>query len=257
MLSTSRGIILRRIKDKEADEIIHFFTENGENEILRIHGIRATRSRNNLITEPGCIAEFVFYPGKENSYGSLKEGSLIERFDSVKSSYRGALFLSALLDLTYNVSRDESGQEIYDLLERTLKYVDENNLFYGEKNNIQALLLFNFFTIRLFSILGIMGSMEFCSSCGQKFSNTVFWNIPSMEFLCSKCDSRAEKEDFILLQTISSASVQKFGKFYTKAKIIQKNSPDFIESITRKIRFCLSSLTQEIPACEEFFKQNL
>ncbi|MDH5656801.1 MAG: DNA repair protein RecO [Spirochaetia bacterium] len=255
MLRSVKGIVLKRYREKEADEVIKFLSENGENETIRIHGLRSSRNRSRLLSEPGCIADLVFYRGNNRTTGSLKEGVLIERFDEIKSSYKTSLLLAAFLEICASVTGDESGEEIYDLLSRGLFYIQDRIKSGQAAEKEYLILLFIFFSIRLFSILGMSGDTEHCSMCQNPFQKSVYWNLPSMDFLCHRCDHRASAEDFIFLSAVRTALTHKFeifaGQFLT-----EKQNSGMAMPFLKNIKICLTGIKQNLMACEEFFKQN-
>ena len=255
MLRREKGIILNSRKLKESDCMVKFFMQKGEMETLKIHGIRATKTRNILISEPGSIVEFVFYTGKNSQQGSVKEGTLLERFDPIKSSYGSMLLLSAFLELAGNAAQDESAEDIYDLLFRALQYLNEK-LKLAKFQNESFMLLFIFFIMRLFDLLGMKGSSEVCPSCGLPSEGIVFWNKPHLEFLCGNCDARASDEDRKFLHCMDAACRQKYEKFASLAENFQRKDPDFIKNFLIASGFCLSSLDAKLPACSEFLKQH-
>src|SRR5262245_19816807 len=115
MIRAANAIVLRRQTDREADTTARLLLETGESLHVRMHGIRSSKQRSTLISEPGSLINITFYIN-ENGSASLKEASVSNRFDDIKASYGDTVVLSALLECTAEAAKGEPQADLYELL---------------------------------------------------------------------------------------------------------------------------------------------
>lgn len=212
MLTKATGIVLRRSKMKEADLSVQVLAESGGLVELYVHGIRASKSRSQLLAEPGTLIHFDFYE-KDERGGSLKEGEILDRFDEIKSDYLGTLVLSYLLELVGLAARGEATPETYQLLLGALGEIraagtrasaDERRLF--------LIQLLAFFKIRLLRILGLLGDTEHCDTCGNSLGDRAGWAVPEMTFRCGRHAEVSSRDEAWMAGLIGHAAVTRFQR---------------------------------------------
>ena len=221
-LIRKQGIVLGRRNFAEADVILDLLPESGPPESVKAHGIRASRKRSQIITEPGSRVALVYYRGK-NGPGSLKEGEVLERFQELKSSYENSLLLAYILELTAGAAWGNEGSALLQLLEGALRALQERRIDLRERpsdessaqgERIWLFELLGFYKTRLLSILGLLGDCEHCSLCGEELGRRACWPGPlEVSFTCEKCSPEAGESEAWQARAVSLAQSRKFARF--------------------------------------------
>lgn len=220
MLQSASGIVLSRRNVGEADAIGRVLFESGTAKDIRVHGIRKSRSRSNLLLEPGSLVRLTYYESEERpgvsaeslQFASLKEGHVIERFGALKDSgYRGLLILSYFLELAEFGSRAGEASELYLLLKGTLEELSRSTDAAGDR--FQFTLLSIFFKTRVLKVLGLVGDARACSECGRELGDLALWNLPEVFFSCEQCAPEANSADAHSARIIAAAAGLRFGRF--------------------------------------------
>jgi len=106
MLIHGKGIALQRRRVGESDGVALVLLEDGRSLDLRGHGILRSKNRSNLLFEPGCLIRFAAYlaegpgavAGDGSLFASLKEGSVLDRYEDLKADYEAMLVLALFLE---------------------------------------------------------------------------------------------------------------------------------------------------------------
>ena len=203
----TKGIVLQRYPHKEMDMIFRLLSEKGELHELFIYGIRKSKKRSHLITEPGSLVKLDFYFQKDN-LSIYKEGNVENRFESIKKDYLFFLILSYFLELTNIVANYNPSISLYLLLQGSIETI---SLQKKEKKNTFSLIIF--FQTRLLKILGILGSLKYCSECNSILNEKATWLLPEVVFLCQSCSKKSKEEDFYFSQILQLAQSYRYDKF--------------------------------------------
>lgn len=250
--------MLRRRKDSEKDLIVSFLSETGMVYNLRLHGLLATSRRSALSAEPGCLVKYIFYFDNTKDIYSVKEASLIERFDNIKSDYKNMYLLSALLEMSEKGakhSEKEDGIEIHSLLEKALHHLEDNCSSITFVQNIR-LLFYLFFSLRILSILGLSGDLDHCSLCGEELAQDAFWNLPELDFHCRSCESRADPAGGKMRKIVKLALMHKFSIFMKKAAEEGLLEPQFYDLFKNSMKHCIYQQFSGLNALDELYKMN-
>ncbi|MCR9142538.1 MAG: DNA repair protein RecO [bacterium] len=220
MLQSGPGIVLNRRNAGEADAIGRVLFESGEAREVRSHGVRKSKSRSNLLLEPGSLVHLTYYQSEERPgvsadaviFASLKEGHVVERFASLKEDgYDGLLVLSYFLELANFGSRAGDSPELFLLLKGTLE-----ELATPCEAGLKAFrftMLSIFFKVRVLKILGLVGDARSCAECGGELREEALWNVPEVFFSCDACASDANIPDAYSARVVAAAAGMRYGKF--------------------------------------------
>lgn len=232
MLQSAPGIVLNRRNVGEADAIGRVLFESGVTREIRSHGLRKSRSRSNLLLEPGSLVQLTYYESEERPgvsadsviFASLKEGHVVERFAPLKDSgYDGLLVLSYFLELAQFGSRAGDAPELFLLLKGTLE-----ELAGPAEPAVQTFrftLLSIFFKVRVLKILGLVGDARSCSECGRELEDLALWNLPEVFFSCEGCAPDANPADAYAARVVAAAAGMRFSKF-AEYLASWRNSPE-------------------------------
>ncbi|MEQ9364300.1 MAG: DNA repair protein RecO [Leptospirales bacterium] len=220
MLQSAPGIVLNRRNAGEADAIARVLLESGQVREIRAHGVRKSRSRSNLLLEPGSLVHLTFYESEERPgvsvdsviFASLKEGHVLERYGALKDAgYDGLLILSYFLELATFGSRAGDSPELFLLLKGTLEELAAPRAV-GLKS-YRFTLLSIFFKARVLKNLGLVGDARSCAECGGELKDLALWNLPEVFFSCDNCATGANAPDAYSARIVAAAVGMRFGKF--------------------------------------------
>ena len=209
MLQTAKGIVLQRRDEGESDTLAHMIVESGERITLRVYGIRASKKRGNLLTEPGNLLKATYY-AKTPTFGSLKEAVIRDGYGEIKSNYRDVLVMSYVLDITHKAMQGNNSNEMFLLLKGALDEFRKACIEGYDRNFAFSLL--SFYKVRLFKLLGLLGDTDFCSSCGGELEGKAAWMAPEMFFQCPRCNGGADSRDYEIAGFVRLFSRTRFQK---------------------------------------------
>lgn len=176
------GIILKKTERGEADQLFTIYTKDfGRLNILG-KGIRKISSKLRAGIEIFYLSEIEFIQGK--AHKTLTDALLIDRFNSLRSDLKRlniAFKIAKALDRF--TSKQEPDKKIWQLLQETLKKLDDSKL------KIYSLeLIYYYFLWNLFSVLGYQPELSSCLFCGKKISpGLVYFDSDEGGLICSSC----------------------------------------------------------------------
>ncbi len=182
MIESVRGIVLRKKKDREADVVVSVLTEDARLIRARFHGLLQSKTRSNLLAEPGSYVELVLH--SKDGRASVKEGHLIERHDAWKSGYRPLALLSSVLEFAEGVANACEGETLFRLLRGALEEGESNPRVFDETGQV---MFFAALRLRGLAAAGLAGDFAYCASCGTRLGSTAHWNVPELSFTCANC----------------------------------------------------------------------
>lgn len=230
MIQSSRAIVLKQRKSGESDIIADVLLESGEKISVYMFGIRASKNRSTLISEPGCLIDLVFYRNERNVC-SLKEATVLNRFEQSKNGYEALKDLSFYLQLFSIAIKGEPSADFYPLLQGCLHTLDTD----------RHPLLKSFIFVRLCKIMGYLGE-QFCIECGKDISESqsLTWNTPDISFICSDCRP-GSSADAWAARSIDILSRKKFSRsieIFQADQAMQRARPD----LEMRLRQCLENI---------------
>ncbi len=216
MLREGTGIVLTRRREGEGDALVTLLLESGETLRVKVHGILVSKNRSRLIAEPGTLVRVIVYE-KEPGRGSLKEGSVLERFDEIKESYGEMLLLSHLLELAAQVYGDqESGQELYLLVKGALETLRKRKREASlSRQWLQHFLLF--YGIRILKLSGLVGDLTRCSLCDSPLEEKAHLDSELLSFQCHRCSGSATREEYRMAELFHDAGRMRFGRWMERS----------------------------------------
>jgi DNA repair protein RecO len=220
VLQSATAIVLTRRKVGEADAIVRVLLESGATREIRLHGIRKSRQRSNLLLEPGSLVRLTYYEGEESPgvtgghrpFASLKEGHVVERFSRLKDAgYGGLLILSYFLELAGFGARAGEAPELFLLIKGTLEELAALQDPVRERQRFALLAIF--FKVRVLKTMGLVGDARACTECGRDLADLALWILPEVHFQCEQCAPDAGPVDARAARVIAAAGGMRFARF--------------------------------------------
>lgn len=237
MMHSLHGIVLRRKKDAEADLLAWLLSENGAVYTLRFHGIEQSKSRSAQSSEIGCVIDVRAHMRTETT-GSVKEASVVERFDNWKSGYRSLALLSGVLEFVQGVAAAGEPGEMYRLLLGALREGQKNASAFTP---VGSSIFFSALRLRGLSGAGLLGDCAHCSNCGERLGKSARWIVPELSFLCSSCAEDPCEEDARLAGTMERILAEPFSRLAVSRADAdyQKHLQDLAERLSACVRYAL------------------
>lgn len=198
------GIILTETNYSESSKILNVLTSDRGVIGIMSKGCRNVKSKLRGVSRKLIYGTFhVYY--KENGLSTLIGIDLINSFSKTMMDLERISFASYLLDLSYQVVRQNDDQDIFLLLRDTLLKIEEG---------LNPLVLSNILELKLLDYLGVRPSIDACSICGSEKA-IVTLSADSGGYVCRNCFSN---EGYVSEKTIKMIRLY----YYVDIKNISK-----------------------------------
>ena len=198
----TEAVVLRSIRLREADRVVHLYTAQHGRIGAVVKGVRRTRSRFGGRLEPFFRVRLVLYEGRSELY-TVTQAETVESYPRLRE--RGAS-LSAASSACESVLRmfgdGEANAAAYNLLCRELQLLDEEAAA-ASTGNLLA------FRLKLLLAAGFVPELGVCAACGaapDRFG--MSFSPPAGGAVCQDCMSA---DDFPLSEVARSFMVVALG----------------------------------------------
>ena len=225
---TITGMVLKSIKYKEKDMLIHIFSLELGNITAIMRGVSSAKSKLKFATQPFCFAKFDIT--QSHDFYIVKSVELIDSFFDITSDYDNYVYASSMLEVCdYILKPNIIAESLFLNLLKTIQ-----NILYKDIDVSVAIIKFY---LELLQNLGYALNFNRCDNCGMKFVGDIKFNYETGTFRCSSCSggSRVEARDFTILKIITATEIDrlntiKLNPAFCKVplKIILKNLQDRI-----------------------------
>lgn len=243
-LRKENGIVIASKTVGEADSILTILAESGLKSKFKLRGIKKSKSRPIIASEIGSLINIDFYLHERDEISNIKEVSILERFEKVKSNYVGYLLLSYFCELLDTLLPESNeNQSSYELLLKAITTLNTEIIFFH---------FLPFFKIRLLFLLGLLSKENTCNTCGVEFSQVESASIQNhnLEFVCSDCKP-SYKSQLNLIYLIQYL----FKTRYINLEIPKINFAEIIELDRILNDFLRSYINRELKTLEILYKQ--
>lgn len=169
------GFIISETSYGDSSKIVNLFTREGLKGVL-CKGAKSLKSPNRSVTTKFTYGKYIIYDKKDKT-SILKEGSVINDFYHIKNDIILIGYMTYLSDLVYQVVKQNSNSEIYDIFISSLKKIEEG---------MNPMIISNIFEIKMLDYLGVGINLECCNSCGSN-KNIVTISADLGGYICSNC----------------------------------------------------------------------
>ena len=213
------GIIIKTTDYKDSSKIIDILTK--EYGIIGViaKGCKTLKSSLRSVCEKLTFATFTIYY-KKDKLSILSEARVINNFSNIKKDIEKISYASFLIDLTSQVYKQNSDNEIYDILISALIKINDN---------FNPLVITNIVELKYLEYLGVMPKLDGCTICGSK--NVVTLSSDKGGYLCSKCrinEPIISDKAIKLVRMYTLVDINKISKLDINKDVI-KEVNDFID----------------------------
>ncbi len=180
---TTRGIILRKKKLREADEIITLFTRDfGKTEVIG-RSIRKGNSKLKMNTSLFSLVEASFVEGRAGN--TLTDAAVIADFREAKKDLgKLSLFYRIAEEVFLLCPREEKEKDVFLLLLESFLKIEKEKLTKKELK-----VFFCLFSFRFLYFLGYKLYIEKCAFCGESVRGECHFNPEEGGVVCRSCFS--------------------------------------------------------------------
>lgn len=170
------GIILSETNYSESSKILNVLTDKHGLIGIMSKGCRNMKSKLRGVSRKLIYGTFhVYY--KENGLSTLIGVDVKNSFSKTMMDLEKISYASFILDLTYQVLKQNEDEEIFHLLKNTLIKLEEG---------LPPLPLTNILELKLLSYLGVAPNIDSCCHCGSTKS-IVTLSSEQGGYICKEC----------------------------------------------------------------------
>ena len=199
-IAKETGFVINTRVVNEIDCIFTLLCENSPKAKFIIKGIKKSKTRSILATEPASLVSVDYY-AKGEFLHNVKELTLIERYEKAKTGYTNYLLVSYLCEFTdMFLAEGETYSKCFKIFHALMKVL--------ENDGFQMILL-PYYKFKVLLELGFLAGEFYCHECGENvLEKTNSYIDPyTMEIICSDCQNTYKNNIGIirLLNLLSSS----------------------------------------------------
>lgn len=194
MLTTVKGIVVSETPFKESSKILNIYTKEFGIIGVMSKGCKNMKSPLRVVSQKLSYAEFILYYN-ENKMSTLKEGTIINNFNYIKTDLLLISYFTYITDLVTQVVKQNDSKDIYDLYINTILKINDG---------LNPKVMTNILEIKLLDYLGCPINLKSCCKCGGT-KNIVTIDPDEGGYICADCYTN---------EIIYDAKVQKMLNMY-------------------------------------------
>ena len=189
------GIVISETNYSETSKILNVLTE--EYGIIGVisKGCRNLKSPLRSVSSKLTYGKFIIYY-KKDKLSLLKEVSIINPFNNLKTDITKISYAAYLLELSSQVYKQNNNKEILKLLIAALTKIDEG---------FDPQIIMNILELKYLNYLGVMPIIDSCAVCGSK-ENIRTLSSYKGGYICKNCYTNE--------QIVSDKTIKLIRMFY-------------------------------------------
>lgn len=177
MLDSIEGFIFNVVDYGDTSKIINIFTKDGIIGCIA-KGAKSLKSNLRVNTTKFTYGNFIINKKNNNNLHYIKEASVINDLNNIKTSLEAISYLSYIVELTNQVAKQTNDYEkLYELFINTILKLNDN---------LNPLVLTNIYELKVLDYLGVGVNFESCSKCGNK-KDIVTIDGDIGGYICKNC----------------------------------------------------------------------
>lgn len=182
MFKTTKALVLREVKYKEADRILTILTEDEGKQTAKAPGALRKTSKFGAATQFLMWSELTLFGNR--GHWSVREGSVIEGFEGLRTDLESLAIGSYIAQVLETVSDEDAPDPQVLQLGLNSLYALSRQLC--EKEQVKAA-----FELRLMCLAGFAPELERCVVCGSRREGMRF-SPPQGGLVCPNCGRYAD-----------------------------------------------------------------
>lgn len=176
-IESLEGIVLSETNYSESSKILNVLTPQGLIGVMS-KGCRNVKSKLRGVSAKLVYGTFHIYY-RENGLSTLISVDVINSFSNIMTDLEKISYAAFLLDLVYQVAKDNNDSSIYFILRDTLEKINAG---------LDPMALTNILELKMLNYLGVSPALDSCSKCGNN-KNIVTLSSHSGGYICGDCYS--------------------------------------------------------------------
>jgi DNA repair protein RecO (recombination protein O) len=177
----TEAIVLRSIRLREADRVVHLYTSERGRVGAVAKGVRRTRSRFGGRLEPFFRLKLVLYEGRGELH-TVTQAETIESYPRLRERGPSIASAAGACESVLRLFSDgEANPAAYNLLCRELRLLDEEPAAASAANLIA-------FRLKLLLAAGFLPELEACAHCGAE-AGAGWFSAAAGGVVCGDCSS--------------------------------------------------------------------
>lgn len=188
MITKTEGFILSEVSYGETSKVINVLTKEYGIIGIMCKGVKSMKNHLRALTLQFTYGFFNIYK-KEGKLSLLKDVDIIDPFTNIHQDIELLSYLNYLAELTEQVYKETSSEEIFDLFIETIKKLNAK---------LDPLVLTNILEIKYLDYLGVGLNLNACIECGST-KNIITIDADKGGYLCKNC---LKNEKIVSLKTV-------------------------------------------------------
>lgn len=238
MIIEDEILILKEVKYKDNDKILHALSKNNGKIQVLSRGCRKNKSSLMNISQIMAYSRCQLYVSRDMHI--LNDGELIDNFYNIRSKIIAFLHVSYILELLNYISQEnEVDSKVFDM---TIKLFQILNHIEEDENKIENII--SMYEFKLISILGYRPQIKECILCEEKLNNKSLYsfNIKEGGIQCIRC---IHNNDFVNINNNASINIVRNDISYKNIVLLNNvltsklDDIDVINEINDEIRILI------------------
>ena len=205
------GIIVNEIDYRDKSKIISALTNKGLIGMIA-KGCKSPKSMLRYCTDKLTYGKF-YIKYKENKLSILNNFDSYSNFKNIKIDFNKLGFTMYLLDLSYQVAKENFNENIYYNLVDALKKIEDG---------INPLVMTNILELKFLTFLGVEPILDRCSICMNQ-NNIIGLSTSKGGLVCSNCfqnDMLVDEKVIKLIRLYYYIDIKKIDSFNVDKKFV-------------------------------------
>lgn len=205
------GIIVNEIDYRDKSKIISVLTNKGLIGMIA-KGCKSPKSMLRSCTDKLTYGKF-YIKYKENKLSILNNFDIYSNFKNIKNDFNKLGFTMYLLNLSYQVAKENFNENIYYNLVDALKKIEDG---------INPLVMTNILELKFLTFLGVEPILDRCSICMNQ-NNIIGLSTSKGGLVCSNCfqnDMLVDEKVIKLIRLYYYIDIKKIDSFNVDKKFV-------------------------------------
>ena len=182
MFVTTRALVLREVKYKEADRILTLLTEYGGKMTVKARGALRKSSKLASSTQQLCCSEMTLFFNRGK--WTVNEASTLEAFSDLQKDFEDYALGCYIAECVESAA-------IEDQPDSALLQLALNTLFALSRKMAESSAIKAAFEMRLMAIAGYTPDLSCCTVCGKAEPERPYLSLSDGKICCSECRNAA------------------------------------------------------------------
>ena len=199
-----KGIVLSETFYSETSKILNVLTDDYGLIGIISKGCRNIKNKLRGVSNKMNYGEYTINY-KENGLSTLIEGTTINSFKNIYCDMKKATYAFYLMDLVYQVLKENNHKNIFNLLVPALIKINDG---------LSPELISNIVEIKLLDYLGVSLNVDSCVLCGSS-DNLITINLENGGVICKNCYQDGyvmDNKAIHLMQLLKKINIEKLEK---------------------------------------------